>query len=131
MLRAVCVNCGAAKHCPLDKCRKCRFDPRVDEAAVVESIYLSLDRLDQDADEEQYRACEDELRRAARTIRHGGQVEYDPHELQRLRELKQALESVRLRHVLWILYIVFRPAIVFLAILWLILYLLETFFPPR
>ena len=112
METAICIRCGAKKKRPYHKCRSCGLDPKDDEAALVKSVYLSTGRCDDPDEAARY---VEELQQHAAALRAGQEVEYDEHELRRLRRQKHLVESVPMSAVLATLFRFFLPAILLLA----------------
>lgn len=122
MAKALCVNCGHVKAKPYVKCGHCGFDPTQSEEALVRSVYLSTGRYQEPHDAEEYAS---ELDRIGEGIRRGESVEYDAHELERLRLQKRMVSHVTFRPLCGVLLRFFLPGVIFLLILWVAFYVLS------
>lgn len=125
MAKAICIACGHAKPRPWKACRKCGLDPSSDEMALAKSVYLSIGRFEDPAEQAKY---EDELDQVGRDLSIGKVVHYDEKELARLVEQKKAVDSVPPLAPWIALMRIFLPAFIGLAIIgaiWLLLRLLR------
>lgn len=115
---AICVRCGQAKGLPWETCSRCGLNPELDEETLVRSVYLSTGRYD---DERRQRRYREELKGYAARIERGEAIEYDPAEMQRLREQKAAVEAFSPARAL---FRIFLPGLLFLGallVIWLAL----------
>lgn len=122
MKEAVCIQCGAWKRHPARACRRCGLDPRRDGETLVKSVYLSTGRFDAPEDRAAYR---EELKRASSELAAGTPVQFDERELERLRHERAAVNQVPLRAVYGALGRLFLPAVLFLAVLYGLIFLLR------
>ena len=116
-VKAICIRCGQAKDFPWRPCSACGLDPQGDEATMVKSVYLSIGRFENEAEQ---RAWELELAILAEQIRRGGGVEFDKQELTRLLAQKHAVGSISRWHLIIYLGRVFMPGLAILAATWLV-----------
>jgi hypothetical protein len=114
MVHALCPRCGASKKRPWRKCASCGLDPKADEDALVESVYLSVERFDEGDDRKRYAKELDEL---AVRMRAGERPAFDARAIARLRRQKRLVESVPYSAVWGAVFRLFFPAIVVLAVL--------------
>ena len=122
-IQAICIRCGERKRAAYQRCGHCEFDPSQNGDDLVKSVYLSLDRYEGDDDRRRY---EGELVLMGRALREGGElIDYEPAELSRLRAQKQLVDSIPPRAVWDAVFRLFLPAVIFLGILWLVVYLLR------
>ena len=119
-MNAICMRCGHAKQQPSRKCRHCGL---ADDEMLVRSVYLSPERFD---DPDEQRKYAEELLALSEALKSGRQVDFDEHELQRLREQLQAVNEVRWRHVFVALFRIFLPMIIVLATLYGVILLLRS-----
>ena len=89
---------------------------------MVRSVYLSVGRYDDPAEQERY---SQELVLVKRAIREGGTINYELAELQRLRDQLHSVRSVSSAAIFGALFRLFLPAILFLAALYLLLYIIR------
>ena len=101
-------------------CRNCGLDPADDEEALIKSVYLSVERLDDGDDLRRYRR---ELNELGERIRAGESPAFDEVELERLREQKRLVESVPSSAVWGAVFRLFLPAIIVMALLAIIVIL--------
>jgi hypothetical protein len=117
-MKALCIRCGTVKSSVWRRCSICGFDPRrTDEESMVKSVYLSTGRFEEPSEQTRYA---DDLDRISTEIRSGKQIDFEPDELKRLLLQKRVVESIRPHHLLLFLARFFAPAIVMIAVLWLI-----------
>lgn len=120
---AICIRCGEPKRTAYQRCGHCAFDPAQNEDALVKSVYLSLGRYEDEDDRHRYR---EELALMGRALREGGDpIDYDLAELSRLLAQKRLLDSIPPSAAWGVLFRFFLPAVIFLGILWLVVYLLR------
>lgn len=101
-------------------CGLCGFAPVGED--LVKSVYCSVGSFADDPEEET--KFEGEIGQISRDIQAGKEVHYDESELQRLREQQMDVETASKSAFVY-LFRVFFPAIVFLAILYLLVALLH------
>ncbi len=122
MAEAVCLRCGDKKPAPWRKCKRCRYDPRGDEDALVKSVYLSVGRFTDPTEQGGYRV---ELDRLATGIERGEPPTFPKSELDRLRAQKELFDRVGLLPVWGAVFRLFLPAIGLLILLFGIAYVLR------
>lgn len=114
MANALCPRCGTAKKRPWEKCSHCALDPAGDEEALVESVYLSVERFEDGDDRKRY--CK-ELDELAERIRAGERPAFDEAQIEQLRAQKRRMESVPYSAVWGAVFRLFLPAIIVMAVL--------------
>ncbi len=122
MAKAVCVNCEHPKRKPYARCDSCALDPTKHDEALVRSVYLSIGRFADPQKAERYARDLDDIGAA---IRRGEAVEYDLHELERLRLQQRMVSSATRRHLCGVLVRFFLPGLVFVLGLWALFYVLS------
>lgn len=123
-MKSVCIKCGNIKSAPYKKCRKCNFLPRgVD---LVKSVYCSTGRFPDDSDE--VFKYESELDEISAKIKNGIDVGYDPAELQRLSKEEASVREIGWGKVLLVLFLIFRPIIIFLLVFYGLIAILKVYF---
>jgi hypothetical protein len=103
-------------------CGACGLDPTQDPEALVRSVYLSTGRFDDFDEGEAYR---EELAGIALQIQAGQAPSFDEADLARLREQRAHVLQVKPRFVAGALARLFLPALLFLAALWGLVFLLR------
>lgn len=83
MAEAICTRCGRPKRAPAQGCDNCKFVPRNGE--LVESVYFSTLRFDEEEERRPYRKVLDQY---SRDIEEGRRPAIDAGEIERLREEK-------------------------------------------
>lgn len=83
MPEAVCIVCGGGKSSPWEVCSSCKFDPRSSSESLVKSVYLSTGRFEEMDRKDNYR---NELSNISIKIRSGELLEYETHDIMRLRD---------------------------------------------
>jgi hypothetical protein len=119
-MKSICIRCGAAKKLPWNKCRRCSFLPKDDD--LVKSVYCSIGRFDEPDDAADY---EKELEEMSSALARGEPIVYDEAELERLREQRRLVGSVRGPDLLLALFRIFLPAILFIAVMLLLIMLFK------
>lgn len=119
-MKAICIKCGIAKEKPWQTCSNCGFTPEGED--LVQSTYCSVLRFTDDPDRET--AYQNEIIQMSEAIQAGKRLTFDQAELQRLRDLIEFTEAGS-PSVWGVLFRIFLPAIIFLAILYAILAWLE------
>ena len=89
MSLAVCINCGALKASPFERCPYCDFSPKGDHRAKAQSLILSTDYYNEETD---HRPSKKELNEASRTIRSGGTITWDESKVLQLIDEQAVLE---------------------------------------
>lgn len=120
MAQAICISCGRPKRAGWKRCRHCGFHPGNEEAGLVRSIYLSVDRFDEEEDRRRYAR---ELDQIGRQIEDGKEIMYDAAELSRLLEEKRAVEDVSNWAVLRVIVVILLPVILLLLAVYLLRFL--------
>jgi hypothetical protein len=115
MIKAICIRCGTSKEAPWRKCRKCGLSPLGDDLA--KSVYCSLGRFNNDEDQS---AQESELKSLSTILKQGGTIDYNTTELERLKLQQTQVGSVSWTTIMFYLFRVFLPAILFLTLLFLL-----------
>ena len=121
-LEAVCIKCGAWKSAPFNSCPSCGFDPKKNEHDFVKSVYLSLGRFEDETERVGYTSA---LQEYSQTLQSGGEISFDPVEIERLREQKRTFEAVPTKAAWLAILRFFLPGIIFLAFLIGLLVLLK------
>ena len=124
MQRAICSNCGNEKKEPQLICKACGHDPTASEEEMVKAVYLSLGRFENESDQQSYKS---QLQSYSAHIKSGQSIEYEPNEIQRLTHQKHLVESVSTTDVWLYLAKFFFPAIIFIASLFILGYLVSLF----
>ena len=119
-MNAICISCGTAKGAPWHKCRKCGLVPSGE--VLVKSVYCSTGRFD--GDEVRSEAYRDELCRMQKELRQGEEIEYDATDLKRLKEQGTLIDELATARVWGAVFRFFLPAIIFLAVIYTLLYIL-------
>lgn len=122
MADAICLRCGFEKSAPWKKCKRCEFDPAGDEEALIRSVYLSVGRF---SDSEEVAAYRLELDHVGHGIERGDKPIFLEREIARLRSEKRSFEQVPISAVWGAVFRLFFPAIGFLFVLFLLLFLLK------
>jgi hypothetical protein len=120
--RALCMRCGVAKKSPYAQCPACGFEPRND-ADLVKSVYLSVGRFEDGDDQARYAT---QLIDLSSALRAGGSVEYVSSELSRLSQQLTQVRSVSPSAAWGTVARLFLPALLFLALLWGVVWLLRS-----
>jgi hypothetical protein len=87
---AICIRCGRPKRAPSNACDSCGFVPQND--ALVESVYFSTLRYDEEEERRPYRKV---LDRYSKEIEDGLRPEVDGDEIERLRAEKALFDEGR------------------------------------
>jgi hypothetical protein len=113
MADAICVKCGGPKRQAWSRCRRCAFDPSVDDENLVRSVYLSVGRFDDEVAADAYRR---ELDSIGAALQAGQTIAFHEDELVRLRAQKATLDSIPVSAVwMTILVKIVLPAVLFIG----------------
>lgn len=122
MPNAICIECGTAKAAPWAACPKCHFVPQESTDAFVKSVYLSLGRFEDKSAQDQYK---NELVEMSLRIREGYKIDFEPAELDRLRDQKDLANAVSNSTLVFTLTRFFLPGLAFLLLLLLVILILR------
>jgi glycine betaine/proline transport system permease protein len=108
MTHSICPRCGTPKRRPWRACDTCGLDPAQDEEALVESVYLSIERFEDGDDRRRYGEV---LRDLSARIRAGESPEFDAAVLDELRKQRRLVSSVPASAVWGAVFRLFLPVI--------------------
>ena len=122
MAEAICLRCGMAKSRAWKPCKRCSFDPTIDDQSLVRSVYLSTGRFTDPAEQACYRK---ELNEIGRLIEEGVTPEFVEADLVRLATQKTRVDSIGPLTVWGAVFRLFLPAIAFLAFLFALAFIIR------
>ncbi len=111
---AICLRCGTTKELPFETCVDCGFQPTDEDESLLKSVYLSLARYDRPEEQSRYAL---ELVTLAEQLRRGEEIEFDGDDLRRLQKQKGEAESLSYAGVIYLLFRIFIPGLLFLLFL--------------
>jgi hypothetical protein len=118
---AICIACGEEKAHPFDPCGACKLTPAPGEQQI-KSLYLSEYRY---SDGEQMEKWLDELESIAAQLQRSQSFDYDPSELKRMAAVDARIRAIPPSAAWGALFRFFLPAIILLAALWGIVFVLR------
>lgn len=119
---AYCQKCGNQKYKAYSKCSVCGHNPPDTEDDLIRAVYLSTGRFEDDDDNSKYVP---KLKALGEIIQNGGEIEYNEEEIERLREQKHLVESVRSIDLLVYLLRVFGLPMLLIGIILGVIFLLK------
>ena len=120
---AICIYCGVEKQHPYEFCDSCNKCPR-SKKDRMKSLYLSEFRF---FNKPELKDWLNELDQLSVQLRNNESIKYNDEDLKKVEELENSLKDEPLSYFRLIkgIFIIFRPAIIFLSILWGILLIVK------